>query len=320
MTSTTTTRPAAGPRRSRRRGRRGAILTAVALAVALAGAGAWACWRGSIGTLPLRPHCTATALGNSTELSPEQAGNAAIIAAVAVQRRAARRAPRRSASRPRCRSRKLATSPAATATPSACSSSARRRAGAPPSRSATRCTRRNAFYDVLVKVEGYQDLPITTAAQTVQRSAFPAAYADHEPEARILASALTGQSPAGFSCVLHRVDDAPSSPQPASAEGFTPSAHSLAAAARREAGRTGKAVAGTPGAVRFSLGTGQDATASAWALAHWAVARADTLDVVRVETGGMVWDRNRPDASWTATAGAAGAGTVVVRTAGGASR
>ena len=319
MTSITTTRPAAGPRRSRRRGRRGAILTAVALAVALAGAGAWAYWRGSIGTLPLRPHCTATALGNSTELSPEQAGNAAVIAAVAVQRRLPPRAATIGIATAMQES-KLVNLSGGDRDSLGLFQQRPSQGWGSPDQVRDPVYASNAFYDVLVKIEGYQDLPITTAAQTVQRSAFPSAYADHEPEARILASALTGQSPAGFSCVLHRVDDPPSSPQPASAEGFTPSAHSLAAAARREAGRTGKAVAGTPGAVRFSLGTGQDATASAWALAHWAVARADTLDVVRVETGGMVWDRNRPDASWTATAGAAGAGTVVVRTAGGASR
>jgi hypothetical protein len=49
----------------------------------------------------------------------------------------------------------------------------------------------NAFYDVLVKIEGFESLPITDAAQKVQRSGFPQAYADNEPEARAYASALT---------------------------------------------------------------------------------------------------------------------------------
>ena len=60
----------------------------------------------------------------------------------------------------------------------------------------------NAFYDALVEVDGYQDLPITVAAQEVQRSAFPDAYADHEDDARALASALTGYSAAAFTCDL----------------------------------------------------------------------------------------------------------------------
>jgi hypothetical protein len=60
----------------------------------------------------------------------------------------------------------------------------------------------NAFYDALAKVEGYQKLEITEAAQEVQRSGYPDAYADHEADARALASALTGNSPQGFSCRL----------------------------------------------------------------------------------------------------------------------
>jgi hypothetical protein len=60
----------------------------------------------------------------------------------------------------------------------------------------------NAFYDALVKVDGYQSMKITEAAQKVQRSAFPDAYADHEADGRALASALTGYSPARFSCVV----------------------------------------------------------------------------------------------------------------------
>jgi hypothetical protein len=67
----------------------------------------------------------------------------------------------------------------------------------------------NAVYDALVKVSGYEDMEITEAAQLVQRSGFPDAYADHEPDARTLASALTGNSPRSFTCRLHGdVDDA----------------------------------------------------------------------------------------------------------------
>jgi hypothetical protein len=60
----------------------------------------------------------------------------------------------------------------------------------------------HAFYDALLKVDGYLSMEITVAAQAVQRSAFPDAYADHERDARALASALTGNSPRAFSCRL----------------------------------------------------------------------------------------------------------------------
>ncbi|GAA1936684.1 hypothetical protein GCM10009797_32980 [Nocardioides hwasunensis] len=58
----------------------------------------------------------------------------------------------------------------------------------------------NAFYDALAKVDGYEAMEITVAAQTVQRSAFPDAYADHERDGRALASALTGNSPEALWC------------------------------------------------------------------------------------------------------------------------
>lgn len=59
----------------------------------------------------------------------------------------------------------------------------------------------NKFYDELVTVDGYRDMRITEAAQRVQRSGYPEAYEDHAEDARALASALTGYSPARFSCV-----------------------------------------------------------------------------------------------------------------------
>ena len=63
------------------------------------------------------------------------------------------------------------------------------------------------FYDELVKVDGYETMRITEAAQKVQRSGFPEAYEDHAEDGRALASALTGYSPGGrFSCVARGVD------------------------------------------------------------------------------------------------------------------
>jgi hypothetical protein len=59
------------------------------------------------------------------------------------------------------------------------------------------------FYDALERITGYEHLRITVAAQRVQRSGYPEAYAEHAPDARALASALTGYSPHRFSCVVH---------------------------------------------------------------------------------------------------------------------
>lgn len=46
------------------------------------------------------------------------------------------------------------------------------------------------FYEALVKVSGWESLPVTVAAQRVQRSAFPDAYADDEQLARQLLTAI----------------------------------------------------------------------------------------------------------------------------------
>ncbi len=48
------------------------------------------------------------------------------------------------------------------------------------------------FYAALLKVSGWEDMAVTDAAQAVQRSGFPLAYADHEGEAQAWAVAFAG--------------------------------------------------------------------------------------------------------------------------------
>src|SRR5690349_7364179 len=290
----------------RRRRRRGLVPVLVLLFVGVLALGGWAWWRGVLAALPIREHCTATALGNTTELDPEQAGNAAIIAAVAVKRGVPPRAATIGIATAMQES-KLVNLPGGDRDSIGLFQQRPSQGWGTPAQVRDPVYATNAFYDVLVKVEGYQNLPITAAAQKVQRSAFPSAYADHEPEARILASAPTGSSPAGLSCVLPAVEPGP---ERAAASGLVPRAEDVVQAAGRETGRTGKAVPGAPRQVRFTLG-GKTATADGWALAQWAVARAGGLGVVAVETAGKRWDRTRPDRTWT-PGGGTPAGTVVV--------
>lgn len=46
----------------------------------------------------------------------------------------------------------------------------------------------------LLDIPGWQDMPVTDAAQAVQRSGFPTAYAKHETRARTIVTALTNQT------------------------------------------------------------------------------------------------------------------------------
>lgn len=149
----------------------------------------------------------------------------------------------------------------------------------------------NAFFDVLVTIEGYQDLEVTDAAQRVQRSAFPDAYAQHESLARHFASAMTGYSPATLTCRL-----APAAPEAADGLGDRLSQRLALDFPGLQARPDGErwvidAVA---------LGGGQDqAERMGWAVAAWLLMTAEHTGASVVTTGGQVWDRSDgADAAW----------------------
>ena len=56
------------------------------------------------------------------------------------------------------------------------------------------------FYDKLLQIPHWQQLPVTVAAQAVQRSAYPDAYAKWEPDAQALVTALAGSAAIGTGC------------------------------------------------------------------------------------------------------------------------
>jgi hypothetical protein len=61
------------------------------------------------------------------------------------------------------------------------------------------------FYTHLVRVAGWQRLPLTVAAQAVQRSGHPDAYTRWEPDATRLYTAVTGTGPGEISCTPDQV-------------------------------------------------------------------------------------------------------------------
>ena len=176
-------------------------------------------------------------------------------------------------------------------TRSGSSSSAPRRAGDRSKRSWTRVYSTGKFYDGLVKVKGYEDLEVTVAAQAVQRSGFPDAYAKHETRARAWASALTGHSPATLTCTLP-APDAPGSPDAAVERlerDFGGLAHEQVAVGD-----------GGPDTLVVHTGTlGPDAERQAWAVAAWAVATAQSLGTTSVDVAQHTW--TRASGQWTPT-------------------
>ncbi len=199
------------------------------------------------------------------------------------------------------------------------------------------------FYDHLVKVPGYTRLPLTVAAQRVQRSGFPQAYAKHEPDASLLAAALTGQSAATLTCegrpgatrasgadgvraalvrdfgrdvlapAAAQVDASPSAastPSPGTSAATAPSPGASATPApspsssAEDGGRT-LTLPVTPGTP--SAGRGPDQRG--WQLAHWAVANASELHIARVAYQGREWIAGSTASEWreVPAAGTAGA-------------
>jgi len=119
------------------------------------------------------------------------------------------------------------------------------------------------FYDRLAQVSGWQAMAVTQAAQLVQRSATPDAYAAWETEARSLARALTGEIPTGVSCQLDGFG------------GLTPASTALEQAATTQMGAQ---LIGVP--VSMKLG---------WQVASWAVAHAYRYHLTSVAFDGRRW-------------------------------
>jgi hypothetical protein len=140
------------------------------------------------------------------------------------------------------------------------------------------------FYSALAQVPNFEDLPITEAAQLVQRSAYPDAYAQHESAARSFASALTGHSPAALNCVFTPATERES------VEKFGAVFRAEWAAAADTA-LTEPAAQPTPaqgGLVVLQAQTPE----RAWAYAQWSVAKAKELGVQSVTVAGQIWDRS----------------------------
>ena len=129
------------------------------------------------------------------------------------------------------------------------------------------------FYNALVKIKNWQSRDINDVAQAVQVSGHPEAYRDHEADARVLASTLTGQTPAGFSC-LDRT-------------GADGDAKGLAAALTKTFGADAKAT--RDGKV---LTIGADSAEHAWAYGTFAVANSAQYGTVQVVVGDQQWDTN----------------------------
>ncbi|HYN28956.1 MAG TPA: hypothetical protein VES95_03660 [Dermatophilaceae bacterium] len=273
--------------------RRWAVRAAVAGVAVAVGAGGWAAASHLLGGLAA-PVCRATALGESVELDPGQMGHAATITAIAMQRglpaRAATIALATAIQESKLRNLRYGDRDSLGLFQQRPSQGWGTAEQVLDPEHAT-----NAFYDALVKIDGYEDMEITEVAQEVQRSAYPQAYADHEQEGRILASALAGHSPGGLGCRLRD----PETPADGAA---------VAAALKADYG-----IAGTVSADTVTVRAPSERLA--WSVGAWATAKAGGSGALAVTVEQNRWRRTMEESglTWAAAGGAAaGARTVVI--------
>jgi len=129
-----------------------------------------------------------------------------------------------------------------------------------------------SFYQHLSQNSGWESMSVTAAAQAVQHSASPDAYAQWESEARAMASALTGETTGGLTC--HNLSIAPAKV-------------SLASVAAQDWGTSTLSGAHDP--------------AQGWAIGSWLVSYATQLGIDSVTVANRTW--TAASGGWSSASG-----------------
>ena len=229
--------------------------------------------------LPIDDRCVATAGGHGTTISPEQARNAAIIAGMSIKRGLV----------PRAASIALAT---------AYQESGIRNLDHGHADSIGLFQQRPSkgwgtieqimdpwysareFYRTMERVKDWRTKDINDVAQAVQRSGYPDAYRQHEANARALASSLTGETPASFTCVV-------TAPKPGDPAG-------MATFLKKTLGAD-TVTTTTKGTLTVEAGNADQA----WAVAHLAIATTGDYGLASAQIGPYGWTHAKTAlASW----------------------
>lgn len=231
-------------------------------------------WLGSHGN-PFQAAPGCSAVGDSYDLTPEQAGNAETIAAVGLARglpeRAVTIALATALQESKLRNLDHGDSDSVGLFQQRPSQGWGKAADLQrPVYAATR------FYQVLVTIRGWQTRPLTDVAQAVQRSAYPDAYAQWEQTAAALSAAMTGTRPAGLACNY---------PDPG--HGQIGEAASTLTADLTVTPKTGVST------MDVSVAT----TRGGWRVATWAVAKGMQFGITEVRYAGQIWKNS--DEHWS---------------------
>lgn len=285
-----------------------AVLLALALPLALA-AGLFIWWQGGIGSLVGRETCVITGPDGDVRLDHEQVANAATIAAVAHRRDLPPRAVTVGLATAMQESKLYNLSHGDHDSAGLFQQRPSQGWGSfeqvtDPDYASER------FYSTLLTVERWQHLPVTVAAQAVQRSAYPDAYQQHADEAKALSAALTGRNGAALTCTVRAESEKPQKIDPT---GLTPRATKLRTAFEDAFGPQSLGGFAPGGVTRPNPSTHEEGRAidifyrpyrdadnrrQGWALAHWLVANADRLDVGVIIYRDQIWSARRSPEGW----------------------
>ncbi|MGW4683511.1 hypothetical protein ACWEPM_01070 [Streptomyces sp. NPDC004244] len=154
------------------------------------------------------------------------------------------------------------------------------------------------FYDRLVQVKGYSRLPLTEAAQKVQLSGYPQAYAKHEPDATVLTAAFAGAGE--LTC------GGPAPTDPGDAQKVRAELNRIfSKAGMHSSSQAGPGPTQERGGVKEPEVTvlekqdgGEPAVRGSRAIAGWAVANARGMNIMRVSYGHRGWVAGQKKGRW----------------------
>lgn len=149
------------------------------------------------------------------------------------------------------------------------------------------------FFDALVKVKDYLDNDLHKAAQEVQRSADGTAYAQHEPDGKLLARAYTGREPATARCWFP--PDKKTAPR--RAEAIRELRRAFGSRLQVDAPRT--TAKGAPSQQPPNQSVRVASPRSGWAVASWAVSHAQAYGLTHIRYGGKHWEADAGHDGWT---------------------
>lgn len=170
-------------------------------------------------------------------------------------------------------------------------------------------TAADKFYAALLEVPGWELMSVTDAAQAVQRSAYPDAYADDEPLARALYALLSGSTGGGLCGPGSAMQCAPTGLSVE--EGLTPDALRVVRCVQAEFGDHTYLGVGPRGdnpnsdhpsgrAVDVMIDDWDTPAGNThgWEIAEWARAHATGLGVKYLIFDAKIWSVDRADEGW----------------------